>query len=132
MITFVGTNGQFAFNRAVPLGFHFPHNGSLSFVSLDSSELVVAQLAFAAYYHFVFNNEFMSSHTNWYTLDHVFDYPASYLVYPGTPFTPAVSSRFEYQPGENSPRITIDFGIGVSAAFDVNIPAASSPWYVRP
>lgn len=131
MITFVGTNGGFAFNRAVPLGFHFPHNGSLSFVSIDSSELVVAQLAFAAYYHFVFASEFMSTRTNDYTLDGAIDYPSSYLVFPGTPFTPAVSNRWEYQPGEFSPRITIDFGLGSAFSFDVDIPPALSPWYVR-
>jgi len=132
VIHYVGTNGGFAFNRAIVKGFHFPHDGSLSFVSIDASELVVAQLAFAAYYHFVFADEFYGTHTNNYTLNGCIDYPASYLVYPGTSFTPAVRSGIVYLSGEFSPRILIDFELGGSQSFDVPLSAAVSPWYIRP
>jgi hypothetical protein len=131
MFAFSGGNGQFSFNRAVVLGFVVPHDGSVSFVSIDNTELVIAQLVFPAYYHFVFTGQFMTSHTNSYTLDHVFDLAACFLVYAGPSFTPTFSSKLAYTPGEFSPRISVDFGLGTGHSFLVDIPAAASPWYVR-
>ena len=132
MISFSGSNGSFTFNRAVVKGFVFPHDGSLSFVGEDSTGILVAQLGLLALYLFPYTGHFWGTHTNSYSLDHVFNWADSVAVVAGVPFHASVTMYLTRLPGEFSPRIAVDFGLGSAQQFTVDLQRAVSPWYVQP
>ena len=132
MINVVTSKGRFAFNRAVPLGYVFYGDSTFSLVSYDDTEIVVAQVAFNGYYHFVHHPYFVAPSTNQYTLDHCIDFASSFSLIGGSPFTITVNLGWLYLPGEFSPRIAIDFGVGFTTVLTVPLAAAASPWYTRP
>jgi hypothetical protein len=132
VIHFLGTNGQFAFNREVLRGFWFIGDSTLSVVSVSSSEIVMAQAAFLALYHFPFLPEFNGGRSNNYTLDHAFDFPNAHSTINGVEFSSGVFLHWTYHPGEFSPRIQVDFTLGSSVEYLINVPPTDSPWYVRP
>jgi len=132
VIHFLGTNGQFAFNREVIRGVWFIGDHTLSLVSASDSEIVMAQAAFLALYHFPFLPEFNAGRSNNYTLDHAFDFPNAHSTINGVEFSSGVFLSLAYAPGEFSPRIKVDFTIGSSVDFLIDLPATDTPWYIRP
>jgi hypothetical protein len=123
--------GRFVFNRAVPLGYVFFGNSTFALESASADEIVIAQPAFDGHYHFVHHPHFYARSTNNYTLDYSINFADSYSFIGGMPFTINCNLDFGYLPGEFSPRIMIDFGVGFDVVMKVPLNAVNSPWYVR-
>lgn len=132
MIHFLGTNGKFSFNREIVRGVWFIGDSTLSLISADDSHVVMAQLAFNAFYTFPFLDGFNSGRSNNYTLDHAFDFPHSHSTISGIEFSSGVFLSLDYYPGEFSPRVKVDFTIGSSVNILVPLPPTDSSWYQRP
>lgn len=129
-ITYLSPNAKFSFPRYMPAGVAFKGT-NLFLVASNSSHVVIGIASTTITFDFIYFPEFYAPSSNFYTLDHVFDWPTSQAYIAGVPTGSGAFCEWGYLPGEFLPRIIITPTAPGASLIVVDIPVLTGHWWPR-